>query len=64
MVSGVLAHKSKKERLVLYEDDHGRAVFEYDKPSSFLGQFGNDEVTKVSRELDKALESVLRRAAG
>jgi uncharacterized protein (DUF302 family) len=51
-------------RVVLYEDDHGRALIEYDKPSSFFGQFGNDEVTKVGRELDEALESVLLRAAG
>ena len=51
-------------RVVLYEDDQGRAAFEYDKPSSFFGQFGSDEVAKVGRELDEALESVLLRAAG
>jgi uncharacterized protein (DUF302 family) len=50
-------------RVVLFEDDHGRGVFEYDKPSSFLGQYGDDRVTKVGRYLDGALEAILRSAA-
>ncbi|WP_395664831.1 DUF302 domain-containing protein [Methylocella sp.] len=47
-------------RVALYEDAQGRAVFEYDKPSSLFGQFGDAEVTGVARGLDAALERVLR----
>jgi hypothetical protein len=50
-------------RVVLSEDEHGRGVFEYDKPSSFFGQFGDERVTAVGRYLDVALESALRNAA-
>jgi uncharacterized protein (DUF302 family) len=46
-------------RIVLYEDEKGQAVFEYDLPSSFFGQFGDDRVTAVGVELDAELESVL-----
>jgi uncharacterized protein (DUF302 family) len=51
-------------RVVLYEDGNGRGVFEYDKPSSFFGQFGDERVTEVGRYLDKTLEAALLRAAG
>jgi hypothetical protein len=37
--------------------------FEYDRPSSFFGQYGDDRVTEVGRNLDAALEAVLRAAA-
>jgi uncharacterized protein (DUF302 family) len=50
-------------RVVLFEDEQGRGVFEYDKPSSFFGQFGDARVTEVGRYLDGALESALREAA-
>jgi hypothetical protein len=50
-------------RVVLFEDEQGRGVFEYDKPSSFFGQFGDERVTAVGRYLDAALESALRNAA-
>ncbi|MGH6880750.1 DUF302 domain-containing protein [Hypericibacter sp.] len=50
-------------RVMLYEDDWGRAVFEYDQPSSLFGQFGDDRVTAVARELDDELKAVLLRAA-
>ena len=50
-------------RVVLFEDDHGRGVFEYDKPSSFFGQYGDERVTEVGLYLDAALETVLRNAA-
>ena len=39
------------------------ATFEYDKPSTLFGQFGDDQVTAVGRELDAELERALRRAA-
>jgi uncharacterized protein (DUF302 family) len=50
-------------RVVLFEDEQGRGVFEYDMPSSFFGQFGDERVTEVGRYLDAALEAALRNAA-
>ena len=50
-------------RVVLFEDEQGKGVFEYDKPSSFFGQYGDDRVTEVGRDLDVALEAALRKAA-
>jgi hypothetical protein len=50
-------------RVLLYENEAGRAVFEYDRPSSLFGQFGDERVTAVGRELDAQLESVLVKAA-
>jgi len=49
--------------VVLFEDEQGKGVFEYDKPSSFFGQFGDERVTEVGRYLDFALEAALRKAA-
>ena len=46
-------------RVLLYENETGRAVFEYDRPSSQFGQFGDERVTAVGRELDASLERVL-----
>ena len=39
-------------------------MFEYDKPSSFFSQFGDERVTEVGLYLDKTLEAVLLDAAG
>jgi hypothetical protein len=50
-------------RVVLFEDERGKGVFEYDKPSSFFGQFGDARVTEVGRHLDVELEAALRKAA-
>jgi uncharacterized protein (DUF302 family) len=50
-------------RVVLFEDEHGKGVFEYDTPSSFFGQYGDERVTEVGRYLDAALEEALRQAA-
>jgi hypothetical protein len=49
-------------RVVLYESEAGLAVFEYDRPSSLFGQFGDERVTAVARELDASLERVLAQA--
>jgi hypothetical protein len=49
-------------RVVLYENEAGHAVFEYDRPSSLFGQFGDERVTAVARELDASLERVLAQA--
>ena len=51
-------------RVILYEDEQGRAIFEYDQPSSLFGQYGDERVTQVGRELDNELEQALRDAAG
>jgi uncharacterized protein (DUF302 family) len=50
-------------RVALYEDEQGRGVFEYDRPSSFFGQFGDERVTEVGRKLDRELEAALLDAA-
>jgi uncharacterized protein (DUF302 family) len=50
-------------RVVLYENTGGGATFEYDKPSTLFGQFGDEQVAAVGRELDAELERALRRAA-
>jgi len=50
-------------RVVLFEDEQGNGVFEYDKPSSFFGQYGDERVTEVGRYLDVELEAALRKAS-
>lgn len=50
-------------RVVLFEDEQGRGIFEYDRPSSFFGQFGDERVIEVGRYLDTALAAVLQNAA-
>jgi len=50
-------------RVARYENAAGGATFEYDKPSTLFGQFGDEQVTAVGRELDVELERALRRAA-
>ena len=51
-------------RVVLYEDASGRAIFEYDRPSSLFEQFEDARVTQVGRELDAELETILQAASG
>jgi uncharacterized protein (DUF302 family) len=51
-------------RVVLFEDEHGRGIFEYDRPSSFFSQYGDERVTEVGRYLDATLEAALRNAVG
>ena len=50
-------------RVVLYEAEGGRTVFEYDLPSALFGQFGDERVTAVGRKLDSELEAALLKAA-
>jgi hypothetical protein len=50
-------------RVVLYENEQGHAVFEYDKPSTLFGQFGDQRVTMVALELDAAIGRALQRVA-
>jgi hypothetical protein len=49
-------------RVLLYENEAGHAVFEYDRRSSLFGQFGDERVTAVARELDASLERILGQA--
>jgi len=51
-------------RVVLYANSLGHVYFEYDLPSSLFGQFGDERVTAVGRELDAELETALRAAGG
>ena len=50
-------------RVVLFEDEQGHGILEYDRPSSFFGQYGDERVTEVGRYLDATLEAFLRNAA-
>jgi hypothetical protein len=50
-------------RVLLYENEAGRSIFEYDRPSSLFGQFDDERVTAVARELHASLERVLISAA-
>jgi uncharacterized protein (DUF302 family) len=50
-------------RVVLYENAAGGATFEYDKPSTLFGQFGDEALAALGREVDAEFEAALRRAA-
>ncbi|KAK9769696.1 hypothetical protein SCAR479_13634 [Seiridium cardinale] len=51
-------------RVLLREDRNGEAFFEFDRPTSTMGQFEDDKVNVVARELDRDLTEVLVIAAG
>jgi uncharacterized protein (DUF302 family) len=46
-------------RMIVYEDDNKKACVEYDLPSSLFGQFGNDTVLDVAKNLDEKLSNVI-----
>lgn len=50
-------------RVLLREDGDGGAAFEYDRPASVFGQFGDDQVDAVALQLDHDLQAVLEAAA-
>ncbi|OSJ18127.1 hypothetical protein BST63_06670 [Bradyrhizobium canariense] len=50
-------------RIVVYENESGAATIEYDRPSTLFGQFGNERVTAVARDLDEKIQDILIRAA-
>jgi uncharacterized protein (DUF302 family) len=50
-------------RVLLRESPEGEVAFEYDRPVSTFGQFGDESVDIVARKLDESLENVLRKAA-
>lgn len=48
-------------RVVLYETEDGGSAFEYDRPSSLFGQFGQVEIDRVATLLDDKLLRLLKR---
>ena len=50
-------------RVLLREQENGEVAFEYDRPISTFGQFGDGEVDKVAQQLDRDLQAVLAAAA-
>jgi uncharacterized protein (DUF302 family) len=50
-------------RVLLRESPEGEVAFEYDRPVSTFGQFGDDSVDIVARKLDEDLQNVLQKAA-
>jgi hypothetical protein len=49
-------------RVLLRESFGGEVAFEYDRPISIFGQFGDDNVDIVARKLDEDLQNVLQKA--
>jgi uncharacterized protein (DUF302 family) len=49
-------------RVLIYENEEGKACLEYDRPSSLFGQFGNAEITTVAVMLDGKLEALVTKA--
>jgi uncharacterized protein (DUF302 family) len=45
-------------RVLLYENDEGKACVEYDRPSSLFAQFGDDRIAEVALSLDQKLEDL------
>jgi len=50
-------------RVLLREDVNGEVAFEFDRPLSTFGQFDDNEVNTVARQLDKDLHATLDAAA-
>lgn len=50
-------------RVLLREDAEGGVAFEYDRPATTFGQFGDKEVDVVATALDDQLRGVLAAAA-
>lgn len=48
---------------MLYENKSGTATFEYDQPSALFGQYGDERVTAVAKDLDQKIYEVLIKAA-
>ena len=50
-------------RVLLRESPDCEVAFEYDRPVSTFGQFGDERVDIVARKLDESLEDALQKAA-
>jgi len=46
-------------RVLIYENDEGKACVEYDKPSSLFGQFNDDQIAPTAAMLDLKLEALV-----
>ena len=46
-------------RVYIYEDKDGRTYVSYDKPSSLLAQFDNQEINQTAAMLDQKLEGLV-----
>src|SRR5262249_19014846 len=49
-------------RVLIYEDDKGKACLEYDRPSSLFGQFGDARITPTATLLDRKMEALVKSA--
>ncbi len=49
-------------RVLLYEDKDGKTCLEYDKPSTYFGQFGDERISPTANMLDSKLEALARAA--
>jgi uncharacterized protein (DUF302 family) len=50
-------------RIMLYENAAGTATLEYDRPSTLFGQYGDERVTAIARDLDLRIHDLLVQAA-
>lgn len=50
-------------RVLLYENEANTATFEFDRPSALFGQYDDERVTRVARELDQEIFDALIKAA-
>ena len=46
-------------RVLVYEDTNGKTYVSYDKPSSLLAQFDNNEVNQTAAMLDQKLDGLV-----
>lgn len=49
-------------RLFVYDDYDGKTHVVYDKPSSLLGQFPNQKISKIMQIIDQKFEEMVNRA--
>jgi uncharacterized protein (DUF302 family) len=49
-------------RVLVYEDQDGKAHVAYDRPSSVLGSLGDGEITRVAEMLDRKLKELADKA--
>lgn len=50
-------------RVYVYEDKDGKTYVSYDKPSSLLAQFNNEEINKTAAMLDQKLNDLVHMVA-
>lgn len=47
-------------RVLVFEDEQGNTCLEYDQPSSLFGQFNDNRITSVAKQLDRKMEELVR----